>query len=97
MIPPGRAKCNRGVGSRHIAPCGFMARVEDVLTNRRFARHRPAPRLRAVSATFGAKAVVSAISFTACPRFASYLNEFAFRSNHRHMRNAMFDFLIGPI
>ncbi|MCB1495198.1 MAG: hypothetical protein KDJ86_05380, partial [Bauldia sp.] len=42
------------------------ARVEDVLTNRRFARHRPAPRLRAVSATFGAKAVVSAISFTAC-------------------------------
>ena len=28
---------------------------------------------------------------------ARYLDEFAFRSNHRHMRNAMFDLLIGAL
>ena len=27
----------------------------------------------------------------------SYLGEFAFRSNHRHMRNAMFDLLIAAL
>lgn len=27
----------------------------------------------------------------------SYLGEFAFRSNHRQMRNAMFDFLIAAL
>lgn len=44
------------------------------------------------------KASVRSTHIHVSPKYMNrYLGEFAFRSNHREMRNAMFDLLIGAV